>query len=88
MTGIIINFIDILTKVLFWAIIIRAVLSWFAPSSATSFLRILFDLTEPILAPIRRVLPPLGGIDFSPLLALILLQLVGYLAISLVASVA
>jgi YggT family protein len=44
------------------------------------------DITEPVLTPIRRVLPPVGGIDFSPLLAMVLLQVVGSVLANLVSS--
>lgn len=77
------TFIHILSFVLVAAIIVRALLSWFMPNDGTGLTRILNDITEPILAPIRRVLPPVSGIDFSPILALILIQLVSYLLISL-----
>jgi len=53
-------------------IIVAALLSWVAPYSP---LTPLFDaLTRPLLAPVRRILPPLGGIDLSPLVVLLLLQ--------------
>jgi YggT family protein len=41
-----------------------------------SLVRMVYELTEPILAPIRRILPPMSGLDFSPLIALLLLDLV------------
>lgn len=70
------TFVTMLGDVLFVAILIRALMSWVMPQDSSGFSRILADITEPILAPIRRILPPLGGIDFSPFLALILIQLV------------
>ena len=82
MTDVIVSFINILTTVLFLAILVRALMSWVMPNDGTGFSRVLMDITEPVLAPIRRVLPPVGGIDFSPLLAMILIQLVGRLLAS------
>jgi YggT family protein len=70
------TFISILGTVLSLAIIIRALMSWVMPVDGGSFTRVLIDITEPILAPIRRILPPLGGIDFSPLLAIILINVI------------
>jgi YggT family protein len=70
------DFITILCSVLSLAIIIRALMSWVMPVGGTGLARVLIDVTEPVLAPIRRVLPPLGGIDFSPLLAIILIQVI------------
>lgn len=51
-------------------------MSWVMPANGAGFSRVLIDVTEPILAPIRRWLPPLGGIDFSPLIAIIAIQVV------------
>lgn len=75
-TGTLVTFISILGTVLSLAIIIRALMSWVMPVDGGGFTRVLIDVTEPILAPIRRWLPPLGGIDFSPLLAIIAIQVV------------
>lgn len=81
---IVVTFIGYLTVALTVAIIVRALMSWFVPNDSTGISRVLGDITDPILTPIRRVLPPVGGIDFSPLLALILVQLVGSLVSQLV----
>lgn len=52
----------------FWIILIRALLSWVNPDPFNPIVQFLEKATEPILAPIRRVVPPMG-IDFSPLIA-------------------
>jgi YggT family protein len=70
------NFISILGYVLVAAIIVRALLSWFMPADAGALGRVLADVTEPVLGPVRRVLPPIGGLDLSPIVAIILVQLV------------
>ena len=57
-------------------IIVRAVVSWFPIGRDNAFVMILDRLSEPIIAPLRRVVPPLGMIDITPLVALILLQIV------------
>ena len=75
-TDTLVTFISILGTVLSLAIIIRALMSWVMPVNGAGFSRVLIDVTEPILAPIRRWLPPLGGIDFSPLIAIIAIQVV------------
>jgi YggT family protein len=84
----VISFIHILATVLVIAIIIRALMSWIMPQNGSGLTRVLLDITEPILAPIRRVLPPVAGIDFSPILAMILVQLVSQLVTQLLASTA
>lgn len=70
------TFVNILGIVLVVAILIRALMSWVMPNDTSGLMRVLQDITEPVLGPIRRVLPPVGGIDFSPILAMILVQLV------------
>ncbi|MGA0117946.1 MAG: YggT family protein [Ilumatobacteraceae bacterium] len=59
------------------AIFARAILSFFpiSPSSPLAALvQFLYRITEPVLAPIRRVLPPMGGLDLSPLVVIIGIQ--------------
>lgn len=75
------NFISILATALTFAIIIRALMSWFAPAGGGAAWRFLLDITEPVLSPIRRFLPPVGGWDFSPILAIVLIQVVSQLLI-------
>lgn len=56
-------------------IFIRVLSSWLpAEHRANEFYRFLHAITEPILAPLSRIIPPVGGLDFSPLVALLLLQ--------------
>jgi YggT family protein len=68
---------DLLLTVLqfyFYAVLIHALLSWFAGAGSSPATRMLARLVEPLLEPIRRVIPPLGGLDLSALLLLIVLQ--------------
>ena len=76
------EFIKIFAFVLTWAIIIRALLSWFSFSGAQPVFRLLVEITEPVLAPIRRVLPTAGMLDFSPLVALLLIQVIRSILLS------
>ncbi len=59
--------------VFFYAILLQVILSWVNPQSPIS--SVLNNLTKPILAPIQRFLPAAGGMDFSPVVALILIQM-------------
>lgn len=69
------NFVDILFNVLILAILARAMLSWFRIGPDNALGAILFEITEPILAPLRRFIPALGGmIDITPIIALFILQ--------------
>lgn len=67
---------DMLLKYLYWAVIARVVLSWIAPDPRQPFTAIVADITEPLMAPVRNVLPSMGGLDFSPIIVLLGLQFV------------
>lgn len=56
-----------------WALIIIVIISWVAPGSYHPGAQLLAQITEPLLAPIRRVLPPMGGLDLSPMVLMLLL---------------
>ncbi len=71
------TFLGLMISVLDLAILIRVLLSWFPVDAQNPIVRIIFDVTEPVLVPFRRVLPKIGMIDLSPLAALLLL---GFLA--------
>ena len=75
MSGDLARWIGIFFNLLTLAIFARAILSFFDPGMRSSVGRLLVDITEPIVSPIRRVVPPLGMIDLSPLIAMLLLQL-------------
>ncbi len=68
--GILIWILQLLT----FALIGRALLSWFDPRMQWSISRILAEVTDPIIAPLRRVIPPIGMIDVSFIVAIILIQ--------------
>ena len=72
----VLTFVSLLFQVLTFAIIARALISWFPLGPDHPIVRILHDVTEPILAPLRRVIPMIGMIDITPLVAILLLQVV------------
>lgn len=85
----IVKFIQILFDLISFAILARIIISWFAAGGGGGGGRIrlvLYDITEPILAPFRKVIPRLGMIDISPLVALLTLDLVKVIIISLIVS--
>jgi YggT family protein len=75
---------EILLNVLWWIIIIQAVLSWLfafnvlnrASEGLVRFVEALDRITAPLYRPIRKLMPDFGGIDFSPLVVLILIGIV------------
>lgn len=56
-------------------VVVAVILSWVRVDRRNRLAVIVYALTEPVLAPIRKVLPPFGGLDLSPLLLLIALQI-------------
>lgn len=71
------SLIIFLLNLLCWAVIIlvfvRAALSWISPYPTNDFSRLVYRVTDPILMPIRRRLPPVSGLDLSPLVVLMAL---------------
>ncbi len=67
--------VSLFINVFIFAIFARAILSWFDPGNYNVASSILYCLTEPVLNICRKIVPDLGGIDLSPLIALVLLQL-------------
>lgn len=72
----------LLVNVLFWGVIIQVILSWVNPDPINPAVVLLDQLTDPILRPARGVLPPISGIDLSPILVLISLQLLKILVVA------
>ncbi|MGH2451697.1 MAG: YggT family protein [Candidatus Limnocylindria bacterium] len=72
----VLQFISTLAGVLTIAIFVRVIVSWIRIQLPFGLGEFVFSVTEPILAPIRRALPFMGGIDFSPFIAIILIEIV------------
>ncbi len=70
----------LLFQILTFAIFFRAILSWFMVGTRSPFMANLYHglslITEPILAPLRRIIPTIGMIDITPIVAIVLLQIV------------
>ncbi len=70
------DLIRYLCEVLSLVIIARVIVSWFSPSPTNRLAIILYQVTEPFLAPLRRIIPRVGMFDFTPLVAIIILRLI------------
>lgn len=84
--------VSIFFNLLFFAILVRCIISWLPLSRNNFLVRIVYALTEPILGPIRRLIEksPLGGgmmIDFSPVIAYFILQFVYVIILRIIYSV-
>ena len=73
------NFLRLLCEVLTIAIFMRAIMSWISPDMTNVLARVLYQVTEPLLAPLRRIIPRMGMFDITPLVAIILLQVISRL---------
>ncbi len=71
----------LLLKVFFFALIISVILSWVAQGTHNPAALLVNQICEPLLMPIRRVLPNLGGLDLSPIVAFLILNLIDMLVI-------
>jgi len=69
--------IALLLQLLWFAILIRALLSWFSPNPSNPLVQALDAITEPILQPLRQIIPRIGMLDITPLVALLV---IGFLA--------
>jgi len=74
-------FINVLAQALQLLIIVRVLLSWVPARLPWGLGDFVWSVTEPILSPIRRALPYLGGIDFSPFIALVAIQILESIAL-------
>ncbi|WP_434560280.1 YggT family protein [Pseudomonas sp. Z5-35] len=73
-------------KIFFFALIISVILSWVAPGSHNPGAELVNQICEPALAPFRRIVPNLGGLDISPILAFMVLKLIDMLVINNLAA--
>ncbi len=85
MIGILILFINALSQLLVLLVIVAVILSYFM-DPYHPVRRSIDGVVEPMLAPIRRVVPSLGGLDFSPLVLIILIQLISTIIIRLLST--
>jgi YggT family protein len=78
--AILISFLTLVLEAYLVVILIRVVFSWISPFPTNPVSRLAWQLTEPVLGPIRRALPPMSGIDLSPLVVwLVVIILLGFL---------
>lgn len=77
------DFITLALNIFIFAIIIHAILSWINPDPYNPVSALLFSITRPVLDPFRRIIKPVGGLDLSPLVALIALMFIERLVVYL-----
>lgn len=68
--------ISLLVNIYFFALLAMIILSWVAPGGNNPAIYLLHQITEPVMAPLRKLLPPMGGLDFSPILVFVLINII------------
>ena len=68
--------LGLVVEIYFFAVLAMIILSWVAPGSNHPAIYLLHQITEPVMAPLRKALPPMGGLDFSPILLFILINVI------------
>jgi len=72
----ILGVVGLLVNMYFFALLAMIILSWVAAGSRHPAIFLLYQLTEPVMAPVRKMLPAMGGMDFSPILVFILINII------------
>ena len=65
--------VGLILQIYLWLIVGRAIISWVDPNPYNPIVRFVYSVTEPVLEQARRIIPPLGGIDLSPIAVLLLI---------------
>jgi YggT family protein len=82
LTWSLVGLLSFVLNIYFWGIIISIVASFLAPFSTHPALVLVRQLTEPVMAPFRRLLPPMGGLDLSPIFVFLTLQIIRVILIA------
>lgn len=72
--GTLAQILDVLFSAYFFLILVRVLISWVSPDPFNPIVQFLMQVTDPVLEPFRRFIPPMGPIDISPMVALLLLK--------------
>jgi YggT family protein len=86
MSGFVVEFLILFLNILSYAILGRVLMSWVDQGGSMTVTRVLNEITEPILAPLRSIMPATGMFDFTPIIAMLLLQVIEILVRSAVSG--
>lgn len=75
LVGAVLQVVMLCIRIFWWSILIGIIAGWIAPGNYHPALTLVHQITEPLLAPARRLLPPMGGLDFSPIIVFLVLGL-------------
>ncbi|WP_152208551.1 YggT family protein [Marinobacter changyiensis] len=71
----VITVLGLIVKIYFWSVIAVVVVSWIAPGSNHPAIQLIAQITEPVMRPVRRVMPSMGGLDLSPIVVFLILNI-------------
>jgi len=74
LTWSVLNVLDLIVTIYFWSVIAVVVVSWIAPQSSHPAIQLVAQVTEPIMRPVRNVMPSMGGLDLSPIIVFLILN--------------
>jgi YggT family protein len=80
------NLIVMITTLYSFVILARVLMSWVQVDPYSPLARTIYNLTEPVLAPVRNLMPQAGGLDFSPIIAMLGIQILGTLVAQILIS--
>jgi YggT family protein len=72
----VLNVLGLIVKIYFWSVIAVVVVSWIAPQSGHPAIQLVAQLTEPVMSPVRKVMPSMGGLDLSPIIVFLILNVI------------
>ncbi|MCK0106934.1 YggT family protein [Marinobacter sp. S0848L] len=68
------NVLSLIVKIYFWSVIAVVVVSWIAPQSGHPAIQLVVQITEPVMRPVRNIMPSMGGLDLSPIIVFLILN--------------
>lgn len=74
LTWSVLNVLDLIVTIYFWSVIAVVVVSWIAPGSNHPAIQLVAQITEPVMRPVRNVMPSMGGLDLSPIIVFLILN--------------
>ena len=80
--------VSLVLKIVYFILVIRIILSWVNADPYNEIVRVIYNITEPILAPFRRLPLQVGAIDFSPIVAFIVLSVLGNFIVNILYQIA
>ncbi|GHD40311.1 YggT family protein [Marinobacter persicus] len=72
----VLNVLGLIVKIYFWSVIAVVVVSWIAPQSGHPAIQLVAQLTEPVMRPVRNLMPSMGGLDLSPIIVFLILNVI------------